>query len=85
MEQLSIFDMDESKLKIYEVLEDNGLTDTIQSYYQYLNHYNQVKYFYIRTTDNKIIDLCVSSDSRIFAQYESLSDIAIKKLFHEKL
>lgn len=39
MEQLTIFDvMDETKNKLYEVLEKNGLNYKIQKYYLYSNY-----------------------------------------------
>lgn len=85
MEQMSLFDMDESKFKIYEVLEMNNLFYTIKSYYCYKNYDNLVKYYYVRTTDDTIIDLCVSYDSQVFAIYEDFSETIIKRIYKGNL
>ncbi|PEK88185.1 hypothetical protein CN594_07865 [Bacillus toyonensis] len=85
MEQMSLFDMDESKFKIYEVLEMNNLFYTIKAYYCYKNYENIVKYYYVRTTNDTIIDLCVSYDSQVFAVYEDFSDTIIKRIYKGNL
>ncbi|KAB2446081.1 hypothetical protein ACQCWD_27150 [Bacillus thuringiensis] len=55
MEQLTIFDvMDETKNKLYEVLEKNGLDYKIHKYYLYSDYQGAVQYYYISTTDNTI-------------------------------
>uniref|UniRef100_UPI00037F23EC hypothetical protein n=1 Tax=Streptococcus sobrinus TaxID=1310 RepID=UPI00037F23EC len=50
--QLSIFDIDETKIKLYEVLEANNYNYEIQSYYMHNDYRGAVKYFYARSTDN---------------------------------
>lgn len=46
MEQLTIFDvMDETKNKLYEVLEKNGLDYKIHKYYLYSNYEGAVQYY----------------------------------------
>ncbi|AXR17814.1 hypothetical protein DPQ26_17860 [Bacillus sp. E25] len=80
MEQLTIFDvMDETKNKLYEVIEKNGLDYKIHKYYLYSDYQGAVQYYYIRTTDNTIIDLCLSDFPEIFAIHKGFSDKEIKK------
>ncbi|WP_170955617.1 hypothetical protein [Bacillus wiedmannii] len=83
--QLSIFEMDETKIKLYEVLEANGYHHEIKSYYLHNDYIGLVKYFYIRTTDNTIIDLCLSEFPEVFAVYEDFSEIEIQKIYKGKL
>ncbi|CAG9614653.1 hypothetical protein BACCIP111899_03886 [Bacillus rhizoplanae] len=86
MEQLTIFDViDETKTRLYETLKAKGLHYTIQGYYLHNDYKGMVKYFYIRTTDNTIIDLCISEFPEVFAIHEGFSDIAIKKIFKGRL
>ncbi|MGE7858142.1 hypothetical protein ACQKNI_18975 [Bacillus sp. NPDC094064] len=86
MEQLSIFDvMDETKNKLYEVLERNGLDYKIHKYYLYLDYKGAVQYYYIRTTDNTIIDLCISDFPEIFAIHKGFSDKQIRKIYNWNL
>lgn len=83
--QLSMFDLDETKTQIYEALEANGLHDEIKSYYKYNDYENIVKFFYVRTTEDLIIDMCVSSDPQIFTRYDHMSEGAIKKIYKGRL
>ncbi|TKH19007.1 hypothetical protein FC697_20775 [Bacillus wiedmannii] len=86
MEQLTIFDvMDETKNKLYEVLEKNGLNYKIQKYYLYSNYEGGVHYYYIRTTDNTIIDLCISDFPEIFAVHEGFNDKQIRNIYNWNL
>ncbi|PFX90069.1 hypothetical protein COL41_27975 [Bacillus mycoides] len=86
MEQLTIFDvMDETKNKLYEVLENNGLNYRIHKYYLYSNYEGAVQNSYIRTTDNTIIDLCISDFPEIFAIHKGFSDKQIKKIYNWNL
>ncbi|WP_141532020.1 hypothetical protein [Bacillus cereus] len=83
--QLSIFDIDETKIKLYEVLEANNYHYEIQSYYLHNDYIGLVKYFYIRTTDNTIIDLCLSEFPEVFAVYEGFTKAQIKKIYRGRL
>ncbi|MFD6509369.1 hypothetical protein [Bacillus sp. NPDC060175] len=83
--QLSMFEMDETKIKLYEVLEANNYNYEIQSYYLHNDYIGLVKYFYIRTTDNTIIDLCLSEFPEVFAVYEGFSEVQIKNIFKGRL
>ncbi|MEK7014675.1 hypothetical protein [Bacillus sp. FSL R9-9410] len=83
--QLSMFEMDETKNKLYEVLEANNYNYEIQSYYMHNDYRGYVKYFYARTTDNEIIDLCLSDFPEVFAIHKDLSDIEIKNIFKGRL
>ncbi|QWH26547.1 hypothetical protein EXW51_00225 (plasmid) [Bacillus mycoides] len=83
--QLSMFDMDETKIKLYEVLEANNYNYEIQSYYLHNDYIGLVKYFYIRTTDNTIIDLCLSEFPEVFAVYEGFSEVQIQKIYKGRL
>ncbi|HDR4573343.1 TPA: hypothetical protein QCQ70_004089 [Bacillus cytotoxicus] len=83
--QLSIFDIDETKIKLYEVLEANGYHCEIRSYYLYNDYAGEVKYFYIRTTDDTIIDICLSQFPEVFAVYEGFSEAQIKKIYKGRL
>ncbi|WP_439873296.1 hypothetical protein ACSLGG_00760 (plasmid) [Bacillus mycoides] len=86
MEQLTIFAvMDETKNKLYEVLEKNGLDYKIHKYYLYSNYEGAVQYYYIRTTDNTIIDLCISDFPEIFAIHKGFSDKQIRKIYNWNL
>ncbi|RWS37909.1 hypothetical protein EKA14_27885 [Bacillus mycoides] len=85
MGQLSIFDIDETKIKLYEVLEANNYHQEIQSYYLHNDYIGLVKYFYIRTTDNTIIDLCLSESPEVFAVYEGFTEAQIKKIYRGRL
>ncbi|QWH31762.1 hypothetical protein EXW51_28080 (plasmid) [Bacillus mycoides] len=68
MEQLTTFDViDETKTKLYEVLEAFGLNYTIHTYYMYSDYKGLIQYFYIRTADDTIIDLCISEFPEVFA------------------
>lgn len=42
-------------------------------------------YPYIRTTDNTIIDLCISDFPEIFAVHEGFSDKQIRKIYNWNL
>ncbi|ETT86950.1 MULTISPECIES: hypothetical protein [Bacillus] len=83
--QLSMFDMDETKNKLYEVLEANNYHYEIKSYYLHHDYIGLVKYFYIRTTDNTIIDLCLSEFPEVFAVYEGFTEAQIKKIYRGRL
>ncbi|MED1436933.1 MULTISPECIES: hypothetical protein [Bacillus cereus group] len=83
--QLSMFDMDETKIKLYEVLEASNYNYEIQSYYLHNDYMGLVKYFYIRATDNTIIDLCLSEFPEVFAVYEGFSDLQIEKIYKGRL
>ncbi|MGY3419148.1 hypothetical protein ACVWY4_005377 [Bacillus mycoides] len=83
--QLSMFEMDETKIKLYEVLEANNYNYEIQSYYMHNDYRGYVKYFYARSTDNTIIDLCLSDFPEVFATHKGLSEIEIKNIFKGRL
>ncbi|EJS62419.1 hypothetical protein [Bacillus cereus] len=83
--QLSIFDIDETKIKLYEVLKANNYHYEIQSYYLHNDYIGLVKYFYIRTTDNTIIDLCLSEFPEVFVVYEGFTEAQIKKIYRGRL
>ncbi|TXR64169.1 hypothetical protein DM800_15890 [Bacillus sp. AY18-3] len=83
--QLSIFDIAETKNKLYEVLEANGYHCEIRSYYLHNDYMGEVKYFYIRTTDDVIIDMCLSEFPEVFAEYEGFSEAQIKKIYKGRL
>lgn len=85
MGQLSMFDMDETKIKLYEVLEANNYHHEIKSYYLHNDYMGEVKYFYIRTTDDTIIDMCLSQFSEVFAVYEGFTEVQIKKIYKGRL
>lgn len=85
MKQLSIFEIDETKIKLYEVLEANNYNFEIQNYYLHQDYMGAVKYFYIRTTDNKIIDMCLSEFPEVFAVYEGFTEKEIKKIYKGRL
>ncbi|HHX7191431.1 hypothetical protein P9Z94_29395 [Bacillus thuringiensis] len=75
MEQLTTFDVkDETKNKLYEVLEKNRLDYKILKYYLYSDYEGAVQYYNIRTTDITSIDLCISDFLEIFAVHEGFSD-----------
>ncbi|CAM4223720.1 hypothetical protein [Bacillus paramycoides] len=83
--QLSIFDIDEMKIKLYEVMEANNYHDEIKSYYLHNDYMGEVKYFYIRTTDDTIIDMCLSQSPEVFAVYEGSTEAQIKKIYRGRL
>lgn len=83
--QLSIFDIDYTKEKLYGVLEANKHKCVIQAYYLYNDYDDKVKYYYIRTTDDIIIDLCISDDPVIFTTYEGFTDKQIKQIYRGNL
>ncbi|MDP7981015.1 hypothetical protein [Bacillus multifaciens] len=85
IEQLSIFEVDETKLKLYEALEVHGLHYTIQNYYLHYDYKGLVKYYYIRATDNTIIDLCLSEFPEVFAVHEGFRDNQIRRIFKGNL
>jgi len=85
MGQLSMFDMDETKNKLYEVLEANNYDYEIQSYYLHNDYMGEVKYFFIRTTDDTIIDMCLSQFPEVFAVYEGFTEAQIKKVYRGRL
>lgn len=86
MEQLTIFDvMDETKNKLYEVLEKNGLDYKIHKYYLYSDYQGAVQYYYISTTDNTIIALCISDFPEIFTIHKGFSDKQIRKIYNWNL
>ncbi|WP_242491306.1 hypothetical protein [Bacillus cereus] len=85
MEQLSIFEINETKIKLYEVLESNGYNYEVQCYYLHKDYIGLVKYFCIRTTDNTIIDLCLSEFPEVFAVYEGFIEAQIKKMYRGRL
>ncbi|XKK19797.1 hypothetical protein HFP66_30640 [Bacillus sp. A17A.1] len=53
----------------------------IHKYYLYSDYQGAVQYYYIRTTDNTIIDLCLSDFPEIFAIHKGFSDKEIKKIY----
>nr|WP_306648135.1 hypothetical protein [Bacillus wiedmannii] len=69
-----MFDIDETKNKLYEVLEANSYHCEIRSYYLHNDYMGEVKYFYIRTTDDVIIDMCLSEFPEVFAVYEGFTE-----------
>lgn len=83
--QLSIFDIDETKIKLYEVLKANGYHYEIRSYYLHNDYMGEVKYFFVRTTDDMIIDMCLSQFPEVFTMYEGFSEIEIKKIYKGRL
>lgn len=85
MGQLSMFDMDETKIKLYEVLEANNYHHGIKSYYLHNDYMGEVKYFYIRTTDDTIIDMCLSQFPEVFTVYEGFTEAQIKKIYKGRL
>lgn len=85
MKQLSIFEIDETKIKLYEVLEANNYNFEIRNYYLHQDYMGAVKYFYIRTTDNKIIDMCLSEFPEVFAVYEGFTEKEIKQIYKGRL
>ncbi|PEK34087.1 hypothetical protein [Bacillus pseudomycoides] len=85
MEQLSLFEIDETKIKLYEVLEANNYNFEIQNYYLHHDYIGAVKYFYIRTTDNTIIDMCLSEFPEVFAVYRGFTEKQIKKIHKGRL
>ncbi|MGQ4706053.1 hypothetical protein [Bacillus thuringiensis] len=85
MGQLSMFDMDETKIKLYEVLEGNNYHHEIKSYYLHKDYIGEVKYFYIRTTDDTIIDMYLSQFPKVFAVYEGFNEAQIKKIYKGRL
>lgn len=76
MEQLSILEIDETKNKLYEVLGANNYHYEIKNYYLHNDYIGEVKFFYIRTTDDTIIDLCLSEFPEVFAVYERFTKAA---------
>ncbi len=83
--QLSIFDIDETKIKLYGVLEANGCHYEIRSYYLNNDYMGEVKYFFIRTTDDTIIDMCLSQFPEVFAVYKGFTETQIKKRYRGRL
>ncbi|HGH7173597.1 TPA: hypothetical protein ACJMKJ_001088 [Bacillus wiedmannii] len=83
--QLSIFDIDETKIKLYEVLEANGCHYEIKSYYLHNDYIDEVKYFFVRTTDDMIIDMCLSQFPEVFTVYEGFSEVELQKIYKGKL
>ncbi|MDM5235110.1 hypothetical protein QUF83_02465 [Bacillus cereus] len=83
--QLSIFDIDETKIKLYEVLKANDYHHEIKSYHLHNDYMGEVKYFYIRTTDDTIIDMCLSRFPEVFAVYEGFTEAQIKKIYRGRL
>ncbi|QIW21954.1 hypothetical protein [Bacillus thuringiensis] len=81
MEQLSIFKIDETKNKLYEVLRANNYHYKSKSYCLHNDYMGKVKYFYIRTTDDTIIDMCLSEFPEVFAVYEGFAEVQIKKIY----
>ncbi|MDK3010862.1 hypothetical protein ORM30_29435 [Bacillus cereus] len=77
--------MNETKIKLYEVLEDNDYHCEIRSYYLHNDYMGEVKYFYIRTTDDTIIDMCLSEFPEVFAVYEGFTEAQIKKIYRGRL
>lgn len=76
MEQLSILEIDETKNKLYEVLGANNYHYEIKNYYLHNDYIGEVKFFYIRTTDETIIDMCLSEIPEVFAVYERFTKAA---------
>ncbi|MEB8675394.1 hypothetical protein P4H08_19095 [Bacillus cereus] len=85
MKQLSLFEVDETKNKLYEVLEANNYNFEIQSYYLHNDYMGAVKYFYIRTTANTIIDMCLSEFPEVFMVYRGFTEKEIKKIYKGRL
>jgi len=80
-----MFDMDETKIKLYEVLEANNYHHEIKSYYLHNDYMGEVKYFYIRTTDDTIIDMCLSQFPEVFAVYWGFTEAQTKKIYKGRL
>ncbi|KAA0766421.1 hypothetical protein [Bacillus sp. SH5-2] len=85
MEQLSIFEIDETKIMLYEVFGANNYHHEIKSYYLHNNYMGEVKYLYIRTTDDTIIDMCLSEFPEVFAVYEGFTEAQIKEIHRGRL
>ncbi|MGE1053301.1 hypothetical protein ACQGS7_17900 [Bacillus sp. GFa4/2] len=83
--QLSIFDIDETKIKLYEVLEANGYHSEIRSYYLHNDYLGEIKYFFVRTTDDMIIDMYLSQFPEVFRVYEDFTETEIKKIYKGRL
>lgn len=83
--QLSIFDIDEIKIKLYEVLKANACHCEIRSYYLHNDYMGEVKQFCIRITDDIIIDMCLSQFPEVFAVYEEFTETQIKKIYRGRL
>lgn len=83
--QLSIFDIDETKIKLYEVLKANARHCKIRSYYLHNDYMREVKQFFIRIIDDIIIDMCLSQFPEVFAVYEGFPEAQIKKIYRGRL
>ncbi|MED0890341.1 MULTISPECIES: hypothetical protein [Bacillus] len=77
--------IDETKTKHYEVLEAFDLNYTIHKYYWHSDYKGLIQYFYIRTDDDTIIDLCISEFPEVFAIHKGLNGNAIKNIFKGNL
>ncbi|WP_225316034.1 MULTISPECIES: hypothetical protein [Bacillus cereus group] len=75
-----MFDIDETKIKLHEVLESDNYPHKIKSYYLHNDYMGEVKYFFIRTTDDTIIDMCLSQFPEVFAVYKGFTEAQIKKI-----
>lgn len=60
MDQLSMFEMNETKIRLFEISEANGNHHENKNYYLHNDYIDAAKYFHIRTTDDIIIDMCLS-------------------------
>ncbi|PGU10485.1 hypothetical protein COD21_14350 [Bacillus cereus] len=63
-----------------------GILQTLSLMGMYGDPYEgAVQYYYIRTTDNTTIDLCISDFPEIFAIHEGFSDKQIRKIYNWNL
>ncbi|WP_456535649.1 hypothetical protein [Bacillus mycoides] len=79
-----MFDINETKIKLYEVSEANNYHHEIKSYYLHNDYVGEVKYFYIKSIDDMIIDMCLSQFPEVFAVYEGFTEAQIKKIYKEQ-
>jgi len=80
-----IFEIDETKNKLYEVLGANNYHYEIKNYYLHNDCIGEFKYFYIRTTDDTIIDMCLSEFLEMFAVYEGFTKAADQENIQRKI
>lgn len=80
-----IFEIDETKNKLYEVLGANNYHYEIKNYYLHNDYISEFKYFYIRTTDDMIIDMRLSEFPEVFAVYEGFTKVANQEDIQRKI
>lgn len=80
--QLSIFDAaDPIELSIYDLLIANQLDYQVERYKQYREHEEYLKYYYVKTTCGRLLDVGISDlyESSIFQVYDRLNPKLIDK------